>query len=159
MAEACRNRTNLSTLPRRNNGFEDRGSHQTPFASSDREKTRTITSATAKTFSPGTCAAEPDYGFGGRALGNQRRRPCRLPHARADEKSVHIQPWVASGQAAVRDVEEAVAGVERHPSIRKDHHAQSELRIEIAFRRRRRNTPVRPHWTGADVDVRPQRVR
>ena len=38
LAEAGRNRTNLSTLPRRNNGFEDRGSHQTPFASSDREK-------------------------------------------------------------------------------------------------------------------------
>jgi hypothetical protein len=36
MAEAGRNRTNLSTLPRRNNGFEDRGSHQTPFASSGR---------------------------------------------------------------------------------------------------------------------------
>src|SRR5216684_3719001 len=33
MAEARRNRTNPSTLPRRNNGFEDRGSHQTPFAS------------------------------------------------------------------------------------------------------------------------------
>ena len=33
MAEACRNRTNPSTLPRRNNGFEDRGGHQTPFAS------------------------------------------------------------------------------------------------------------------------------
>src|SRR5436853_6095306 len=33
LAEACRNRTNPSTLPRRNNGFEDRGSHQTPFAS------------------------------------------------------------------------------------------------------------------------------
>src|SRR4051795_4590160 len=38
LAEACRNRTNLSTLPRRNNGFEDRGSHQTPFASSHTEK-------------------------------------------------------------------------------------------------------------------------
>ncbi len=33
MAEARRNRTNPSTLPRRRNGFEDRGSHQTPFAS------------------------------------------------------------------------------------------------------------------------------
>src|SRR6266568_3524158 len=33
MAEARRNRTNPSTLPRRNNGFEDRGGHQTPFAS------------------------------------------------------------------------------------------------------------------------------
>ena len=38
LAEARRNRTNLSTLPRRNNGFEDRGSHQTPFASSESEK-------------------------------------------------------------------------------------------------------------------------
>src|SRR5438552_9149132 len=37
LAEACRNRTDLSTLPRRNNGFEDRGSHQTPFASSNAE--------------------------------------------------------------------------------------------------------------------------
>src|SRR5438270_13188561 len=53
-------------------------------------RTRTITSATAKTLSPWTCAAEPDYAFGGRALGNQRRRPCRLPHARPDEKSVHV---------------------------------------------------------------------
>src|SRR3954466_2877615 len=35
LAEARRNRTNPSTLPRRNNGFEDRGSHQTPFASSE----------------------------------------------------------------------------------------------------------------------------
>ena len=33
VAEARRNRTNPSTLPRRNNGFEDRGGHQTPFAS------------------------------------------------------------------------------------------------------------------------------
>src|SRR5438105_8942977 len=125
LAEARRNRTNLSTLPRRNNGFEDRGSHQTPFASSDREKTRTITSATVKKFSPWTCAAEPDYGFGGRALGNQRRRPCRLPHARADEKSVHVQPRVATGQAAIRDVKETIAGVERHPRVREDHDSQS----------------------------------
>src|SRR3954463_13036522 len=42
LAEARRNRTNPSTLPRRNNGFEDRGSHQTPFASSER-RARTIT--------------------------------------------------------------------------------------------------------------------
>src|SRR5438309_11281541 len=88
LAEACRNRTNLSTLPRRNNGFEDRGSHQTPFASSHERRTRTITS---------------------------------LPHARSDEKSVHVQSRVPSREAAVRDVEEAVAGVERHPRVRKKH--------------------------------------
>src|SRR5690242_49095 len=40
LAEARRNRTNPSTLPRRNNGFEDRGSHQTPFASGDKAARR-----------------------------------------------------------------------------------------------------------------------
>src|SRR3954453_14900974 len=60
-----------------------------------------------------------------------------LPHARPDEKSVDVEAWVASGGAGVRDVKEAVAGVQRHPRVRKNHDAQPELRVEVAFRRRR----------------------
>jgi len=62
MAEACRNRTNPSTLPRRNNGFEDRGSHQTPFASVWEER-RTITLRSSRTIHERMSLLLPIYAF------------------------------------------------------------------------------------------------
>src|SRR5216684_494720 len=59
MAEARRNRTNPSTLPRRNNGFEDRGSHQTPFASIGGSADDNTTRASRMPCQREACAPSP----------------------------------------------------------------------------------------------------